>query len=160
MFLWEDFVNTERNVKIYLVIKPLPLVLVKYHMTTGLEKPQAAWFHEMWCDVSASTLNSVALVVKDPPASAGDIRDTDSIPGSGRSPGGGNGNPLQYTCLKGPMDRGAWQATYSPWGSQELDTTEVTCGALGVSKLNSFSYCPDPLLPQLPSFRLMVIWSF
>ena len=42
MFLWEDFVNTERNVKIYLVIKPLPLVLVKYHMTTGLEKPQAA----------------------------------------------------------------------------------------------------------------------
>ena len=40
--LWDDFINTERNVKIYLVIKPPPLVLVKYHMTIGLEKPQAA----------------------------------------------------------------------------------------------------------------------
>ena len=51
-------------------------------------------------------------------------------------------------------------AGYSPWGCKESDMTEVTCGALGVSKLNSLSYCPDPLLPQLPSFRLMVIWSF
>ena len=38
------------------------------------------------------------------------------IPGSGRSPGGGHGNPLQYSCLENPMDRGAWRATYSPWG--------------------------------------------
>ena len=38
------------------------------------------------------------------------------IPGSGRSPGEGNGNPLQYSCLENPMDRRAWQATYSPWG--------------------------------------------
>ena len=51
------------------------------------------------------------LVVKNPPANAGDIRDVDSIPGSGRSPGEGNGNPLQYSCLGNPMDRGAWQAT-------------------------------------------------
>ena len=49
----------------------------------------------------------VALVVKDPPANAGDVRDT----GSGRSPGGGHGNPLQYSCLENPMDRGAWRAT-------------------------------------------------
>ena len=42
---------------------------------------------------------------------AGDTRDPGSIPGSGRSPGGGNGNPLQYSCLKNPMDRGAWRAT-------------------------------------------------
>ena len=47
-------------------------------------------------------------MVKNLPANAGD---TDSIPGSGRSPGGGNGNPLQYSCLKNPMDRGAWQVT-------------------------------------------------
>ena len=42
---------------------------------------------------------------------AGDTRDTGSIPGSGRSPRGRHGNPLQYSCLKSPMDRGAWQAT-------------------------------------------------
>ena len=47
-------------------------------------------------------------VVKNPPANAGD---TDSIPGSGRSPGVGNGNPLQNSCLENPMDRGAWQVT-------------------------------------------------
>ena len=51
------------------------------------------------------------LVVKNLPANAGDIRDVGLIPGSGRSPGGGNGNPLQYSCLGNPMDRGAWWAT-------------------------------------------------
>ena len=45
-----------------------------------------------------------------PPANAGDARDLGLIPGLGRSPGGGNGNPLQYSCLENPMDRGAWQA--------------------------------------------------
>ena len=50
-------------------------------------------------------------MVKNPPANAGDVRDSGSIPGSGRSPGGGNGNPLQYSCLENPMNRGAWQAT-------------------------------------------------
>ena len=49
--------------------------------------------------------------VKNLPANAGDVGDVGSIPGSGRSPGGGNGNPLQYSCLKNPSDRGAWQAT-------------------------------------------------
>ena len=48
-------------------------------------------------------------VVKDPPANVGDERDVGSIPGSGRSPGVGNGNSLQYSCLGNPMDRGAWQ---------------------------------------------------
>ena len=52
-----------------------------------------------------------ALVVKNPPASAGDVRDTGSIPGSGRCSGEGNDNPLQYSCLENPMDRGAWQPT-------------------------------------------------
>ena len=47
-------------------------------------------------------------MVKNPPANAGDVG---SIPGTGRSPGGGNGKPLQYSCLENPMDRGAWQAT-------------------------------------------------
>ena len=51
------------------------------------------------------------LVVKNPPVSARDTRDAGSIPGSGRSPGGGNGNPLQYSCLENPMGRGARWAT-------------------------------------------------
>ena len=49
-------------------------------------------------------------VVKNMPANAGDVRDTGLIPGSGRFPGGGSGNPLQYTCLENSMDRGAGQA--------------------------------------------------
>ena len=50
-------------------------------------------------------------MVKNPLASAGDKSNTGLIPGLGRSPGGGHGNPLQYSCLENPMDRGAWQAT-------------------------------------------------
>ena len=50
-------------------------------------------------------------MVKNPPASAGDVRDSASIPGLGRSPGDGNGNPLQYPGLENPMDREAWRAT-------------------------------------------------
>ena len=50
-------------------------------------------------------------MVKNLPANEGDAGDVGSIPGSGRSPGGGNGNPLQNFCLENPMDRGAWQAT-------------------------------------------------
>ena len=53
----------------------------------------------------------VALMVKNPPASAGDIKDVGLIPVSGLSPGEGNGNPLQYSGLENPMDRGAWQPT-------------------------------------------------
>ena len=52
-----------------------------------------------------------ALVVKNPPADAGDKRDEGSILGSGRYPGGGHGNPLWYSCLEKPMHRGAWRAT-------------------------------------------------
>ena len=55
--------------------------------------------------------SQVALGVKNLSVNAGDIRDTGSIPGLGRSPGGGHGNPLQYSCLENPMDRGAWRAT-------------------------------------------------
>ena len=54
--------------------------------------------------------SQVALVVKNPSANAGDLIVAGSIPGLGRSPGEGNGNPLQYSCLENPMDRGAWRA--------------------------------------------------
>ena len=50
-------------------------------------------------------------MIKNPPANAGDIRDSGLIPGSGRSPGGGHGNPLQYSCLENPIDGVAWQTT-------------------------------------------------
>ena len=54
----------------------------------------------------------VGSVVKNPPDSAGEARDSGSIPGLGRSLGGGNGNPLQYCCLVNPMDRGAYRLQY------------------------------------------------
>ena len=53
----------------------------------------------------------MVLAVKNLPAKARDLRDIGLIPGSGRAPGGGHGNPLQYSCLENPMDRGAWWAT-------------------------------------------------
>ena len=62
----------------------------------------------------------VVLVVKNPPANPGDLS---SIPGSGRSPGEGNGNPLQYSCLEDPLDRGAWWATIH--SVAETDMTEA-----------------------------------
>ena len=68
--------------------------------------------------------SQVALVLMNPPANAEELRDTGSIPASGRSPGGGHGNPLQYSCLENSMFRGAWQATVP--GVEESDTTEVT----------------------------------
>ena len=54
--------------------------------------------------------SQVTLVVKNPPANAVDFRDEALVPGLGRSPGGGHGNPLQYSCLENPTDRGVWQA--------------------------------------------------
>ena len=61
-------------------------------------------------------------MVNNPPANAGDTIDPASIPESGRSPGGGNGNPLQYSCLENPVDRGAWWAAVR--GVAELDMPE------------------------------------
>ena len=64
----------------------------------------------------------MALVVKNRRANAGDLRDMGWIPGSGRFPGEGNGNPLQYSCLGNLMDRGAWRAT-AQGVTKELDMT-------------------------------------
>ena len=63
-------------------------------------------------------------MVKNPCANAGDVRDVGLILGSGRLSGEGNGYPLQYPCLKNPMDRGTWRAIVH--GITELDTTEAT----------------------------------
>ena len=71
---------------------------------------------------SFSSAFQVAPVVKNPPANAGDVRDAVSNPGSGRSPGGEHGNPLQYPCLDNSMDRDL--AGHSPGGRTESDMTE------------------------------------
>ena len=79
--------------------------LVGYHLwgRTELDTTEVTW--------QQHRASQVVLVVKNSPANAGDVRDMGSIPGSGRSSGGGRGNPLQYSCLENPMDRGAWCAT-------------------------------------------------
>ena len=79
----------------------------------------------------------IALVVKNPPANAGDIRDVGLIPGSGISPGGGHGNPLPYFCLENPYDRGAWQGEEPVHGVAKSQTqlkqlsTDTCTGILG-----------------------------
>ena len=93
--------------------------------------------------------SQVALVVKNTPASAGDARDIGSIPGWGRSPGEGNGNPLQYSCLENPMDRGAWWATVR--GVAESDTKKLM--HLEFHK----SWATSPLPPRVSSLSSWVL---
>ena len=84
-----------------------------------------------YCSVNMAS--QVTPVVKNLPPNAGDIRDPNagdirgsgSVPGLGRPPGGWDGNPLWYSCLENPRDRGARRG-YSPWGREESDTTEAT----------------------------------
>ena len=73
------------------------------------------WMSDEGAIVARMGASQVALyqVVKNLPANAGDVRDSGLIPELGRSPGGGNGNPLHYSCLENPMERGAWWATVS-----------------------------------------------
>ena len=76
-----------------------------------------------WVPLLCTWASQEMLVVKNLSANAGDIRDSSSIPGSGRSPGGGHGNMLQYSCLENSMDRGAWWATVHGC-HKESDVTE------------------------------------
>ena len=66
----------------------------------------------------------MVLVVKNPPASTGDVIDSSSIPGSGGSPGGGHGNPLQCSCLENPMNRGAWWAAVHGVPKSQMQLSE------------------------------------
>ena len=70
--------------------------------------------------------SQVVIVVKNLSAIAGDTRDVTLIPGSGRSPGEGNGNPLQYFCLENPMDKGVWCATVYRVAKSWTQLTEMT----------------------------------
>ena len=71
----------------------------------------------------------MALVVKNLPANAGDVRGAGSIPGWGRSPGEGNGNPLQYSCLENPMDKGAWWATVHKVANSQIRWKRLICSS-------------------------------
>ena len=91
-------------------LHPRPIRTLCRRTPDGQQKPAQPWLER-----NSSTENywasQGALVVKNPPANAGDTRDVGSIPRLGRSLGGGHGNPLQYSCLENPTDRKAWQAT-------------------------------------------------
>ena len=82
------------------------ILITTLRVTFHLQKLQS--IHYIPCVVWAS---QVVLEVKNPPANAGDLRGVGSLPGSGRSCGGGHGNPLQYSCMENPVGRGAWRAT-------------------------------------------------
>ena len=99
------------------------------------------------------------LVVKNPPANAGDKREVGLIPGSRRSPGGGHGNPLQYSCLENPMDRGAWQATVH--GVAESDTTKATWHTcmLHISGLH-FAHLQNKTLSEMVFHVALVLTSY
>ena len=101
-----------------------------------IEGKRREWQRTRWLDSIADSMDmnlsrlqeivrasQVVLVVKNPPANAGDARDVSSIPKSGRSLGEGNVNPLQYSYLRNPMDMGAWWATVHG-GHKESDMTE------------------------------------
>ena len=79
----------------------------------------------------------MALVVKNPPANAGD---SGSIPGSGRSLGEGNGNPLQYSCLENPTERGAWQATVHGVAKQSDTAQQLNNNNNHICRLDYFYY--------------------
>ena len=72
---------------------------------------EVSGFAGLSCVIEETPIFSVALVVKNLPVNARDMRDVGLIPGSGRSPGGAHGNPLQCSCLSNLVDRGAWWAT-------------------------------------------------
>ena len=107
--------------------------------------------------------SQVALMVKNLPASAGDLRDMGLIPESGRSPGGGNGNPFQFSCLKNPMDRGAWQAQSIGYHSQKWlkQFSMYASPRTPFPGLNlpppDFHFSVRPCWP--PSFKFWVHWS-
>ena len=77
----------------------------------GVCNTMRRYHYWIWALYLSQRASQVALMVKDLPASAGDVRDLGSIPGPGRYLGGGHGNPLQYSCLENPMNRGAWWAS-------------------------------------------------
>ena len=93
--------------------KPVMLRMVEQSGRAWVLHKISKWPHLAYSCQSLSCLINASLMVqqvKNPPANAEDVRDVNSIPGWGRSPGGGNGSPLRYSCVENPMDWGAWWA--------------------------------------------------
>ena len=102
--------------------------------------------------------SQVVLVVKNLPANAGDARDADLIPGWGRSPGVGNGTPLQYSCLE-KFHRQRHLAGYSLWGCKELNTTEHSQQPAPNHMCHVFSFCATAELRPFHLHPLRVLCS-
>ena len=96
----------------------------------------------------------MALVVKNLPASAGDVRDEVLIPASGRSPEDGNGNPLQYSCLENPMDRGAGRATVRNVAQSQTGLKRLSTDAHKLDRMGNTS--PGHLL--LAGLLISLCW--
>ena len=110
--------------------------------------------------IESSRASQVSLVVKNLPAYAGDVRDADSVHGSGRSPGGGHGNQHQYSCLENPIERGPWQASVY-CVTKELDMTEATWQAkayFSAHKQSCFIRCGNFMYHQEPLAVLLFLY--
>ena len=104
-------ISLKRVNNFYLVFRIFPVSAVSWKQSTQNNPYAKETYFGMVNSPLYRQASQVMLVVKNPPANAGDTRDTGSIPESGRSPGGGHGNSLRYSCLENLMDRGVWQAT-------------------------------------------------
>ena len=107
----------------------------------------------IWLRYSKCWASQVALVAKNLSAKAGDIRDTASIPGLGRSPGGRHGNPLQYSCLENPKDRGAWRATVPGVAKSQTRLERLSMHACKLTWLSHKLWLRNRLIFNLRSIR-------
>ena len=117
---------------------PLPMEFSRQEYWSGVPLPSPinmAVFLKLIYSIPTSS--QVALVIKNLPANVADIRDMGLIPGLGKSPGEGNGNPLQYSCLENPMDRGAWRATVHSiiWSQTQLKRLSTDLPKISVAFL-------------------------
>ena len=111
------------------------------HMRSLEESKSQRQKGEWWVPVPEAS--QLALVVKNLPADAGDTRDVSLIPGPGRSPGGEHGNPLQYSGLENPADRGPWRAAVHGVTKSRIGLSDLACRqGLGEGKVKVVQSCP------------------